>query len=98
MSAVMATYRAKADCRSGGLFRRKGDTFELPEFAEGETPAHLEKISARQAAEDVKSAQVVKVKTGKPAAIPKSAQVEKDDIGGGVVTPSENVTSADMVK
>lgn len=98
MSAVMTTYRAKADCRAGGLFRRKGETFELPEFAEGATPAHLEQVSARQTAQDAKAAQVGKVRVGKPASIPKAAQVGKDDIGAGAPTSSADVTSADMVK
>lgn len=97
MSAAIATYRAKADCRAGGFLRRKGETFELPEFAEGATPAHLEKVSARQMEEDSKAAQVGKVKVGKPTAIPKAAQVGKDDIGAGAPTSSADVTSADMV-
>lgn len=98
MSAAIATYRAKADCRAGGFLRRKGETFELPEFAEGATPAHLEKVSARQEAEDAKAAQVGKVRVGKPASIPKAAQVGKDDIGAGASISSSDVTTADMVK
>lgn len=97
MSSATAAYRAKADCRAGGFFRRKGDTFELPEFAEGETPAHLEKVSARQGAQDSKAVQAGKAKGNKPAAVPKAAQVGKDDIGADAPTSAADVTSADMV-
>ena len=44
MSAPVGKYRAKADCRAGGLFRRAGDEFEMPMLKV--VPAHLEEIGA----------------------------------------------------
>ncbi|MDL2267171.1 hypothetical protein LJC46_04190 [Desulfovibrio sp. OttesenSCG-928-G15] len=102
MSAV-GKYRAKADCRAGGMFRRTGEVFEMTTLKT--VPAHLEEIGSGK--EDIGAGEVAKTatpkvksskpKTGKPAAVPKEAQVGKEDIGAGIATPVQDVTSSDMV-
>lgn len=111
MNAV-GKYQALADCRAGGLFRRKGDEFEMPMLKK--VPPHLKEIGASGSGkEDIgageedrpseakarasKPSKSSKPKTGKPAAVPKEAQVGKEDIGAGVATPVQDVTSSDMV-
>ena len=110
MSTPIGKYRALADCRAGGLFRRKGDEFEMPMLKV--VPAHLEELGAHGSGkEDIGAgggeggssktakppAKKVDAKGGKPDAIPKDAQVNKEDIGAGGATPAQDVTSADMV-
>ena len=105
MSAPIGKYRAKADCRAGGLFRRAGDEFDMPMLKV--IPAHLEEIGAHGSGkEDIGAAgkapaaatkAPAKGKGGKPAAVPKAAQVGKEDIGAAAATPVQDVTSADMV-
>ena len=53
MSTAIGKYRAKADCRAGGFFRRAGEEFEMPMLEE--VPAHLEEVGAAQAASVNKS-------------------------------------------
>lgn len=114
MSEAMTVYRAKADCRAGGFYRRAGETFELPVFKDGVCPAHLEPVKSvksamepegKDAAEQMgKSAKAAANKTdkagkvGKPVSVPPAAQVSKEDIGVGAAKPAQDVTSADMVK
>lgn len=93
MSAGMTTYRAMADCRSGGTFRRKGEKFPLPTFKKGECPAHLEEVDSM---EDAPPAQAGKGRGGRPSSPPKSAQVGKADIGGEKPVSAGDVTSVEM--
>ena len=109
MSTPIGKYRARAACRAGGLFRRAGDEFEMPKLES--VPAHLEEIGASgsdkedigagaasaKASSAPATAQKTVVKGGKPASVAKEVQVGKEDIGAGVPTPVQNVTSADMV-
>lgn len=110
MSTPIGKYRAKADCRAGGLFRRVGDEFEMPMLKV--VPAHLEEVGAQGSGkEDIGAAggeggstktakdpaKKEAAKGGKPAAVPKDAQVNKEDIGAAGATPAQDVTSADMV-
>lgn len=111
MSArAIGKYRAKADCRAGGFFRRAGEEFEMP--ALDVVPAHLEEVGAKNSGkEDIgaggdggaaQKAAKTAVKKGaakaqKPAAVSKKAQIGKEDIGATPPTPAADVTSVDMV-
>ena len=103
MSAAMTEYRAKADCRAGGCFRRKGEVFTLPAFEDGECPGHLEPVDGdaakggKPAVKKEADAKKGPAKGGKPAPVPASAQVTPADIGAGKPTPAADVTSVDMV-
>lgn len=88
----VATYKALADCKIGGFFRKAGEVFELAPLEK--VPPHLEKVGAEEAG----AGKPAEKKTGKPAALPKTAQVTKEDIGAGAARSSADVTSADMIK
>lgn len=94
MIRAMTTYLALADCRAGGVFRRKGDVFAMPALETA--PSHLKDLGAQGTGETAQAGRAAK-KTGKPASVPRSAQAGRADIGAGEVTPASNVTSADMV-
>ncbi|CAK7067751.1 MAG: hypothetical protein DELT_01725 [Desulfovibrio sp.] len=63
MSVDMTPYRAKADCRAGGFYRRKGETFVLPTFPRGDCPSHLEAVE--EAVEAVAAEAKTKTKKAK---------------------------------
>lgn len=75
-------YRALADCRVGGFFRRKGDIVLLPK--KDKPLPFLEPIVEAPCAEK-KSAKASK------------NNVTKEDLGMGTPTPSSRLTSSDMV-
>ena len=82
MSKAVGQYRAKVNCRAGGLFRRAGEEFAMP--ALDVVPDHLEEIG-------VVGSGKVEAKSGKPASVPKAAQVSATDIGVGPGTPVQDV-------
>lgn len=98
MSAAIRTYRAKADCRAGGFFRKKGDVFEMPVLTD--VPAHLEYIPEQEvASQDASEAanKKGKKKARHMVSIPKNAQVTKQDIGAATPKSAQDVTSVDIL-
>lgn len=97
MSAGLTRYKAKADCRVGGFFRRAGEEFDLPTMKG--VPDHLEELDEADdddAGEGGEAAKAVKAPAAGTAKA-KAAQVEKADIGAGVPTSAGDVNSADMI-
>lgn len=111
MGAV--TYRAKAACIVGGVFRRAGEAFTVPRL--GNTPAHLELVAEEaeaaaattapaeepltpaQKAAQTRAAKKAAEAEAKVATVKEESQVTAADMGVGEPVSSGDVTSADMV-
>lgn len=87
MTAV--TYKVKRPCIAGGVYRRPGEVFSMPEMEN--IPGHLEVVSGK--AEKGKAAR----KPAKPAEVTADNGVTMEDIGGGKPIDVAEITSADIV-
>ena len=92
---VIRRYRARATCRIGGLFRRKGEIFSLPELAE--VPAHLELLPSVELAKQEAKAQVKPRDKSRQGKVDASNSATPADLGTGEPKGAEEVSSADLL-